>query len=227
MAHPRCTLLLSVVFASLAPACGGRYTSLGPGSDDGGTRSDASPADAAGDVIFPGDDEQDASPLPGPCPAAAPNEGAACSASGQLYCEYGSSEFIGCDLVMSCNQGAWQKTNFSECPPPGPNPAACPATLAAVPLGQTCTPAGLECDYMFARCFCNDPFGPPPPDSGIAPTWACDDPGPGCPQPRPRLGTACSGQQVCTYETCSYSEQCVNGYWSGEFAGCGGAGGGQ
>jgi hypothetical protein len=225
MAHAHRTLLLSVVFFALAPACGGRFTGLGPAGDDGGTH-DAAPGDAQGDVIVIGDDI-DASPLPGPCPAAPPNEGDACSAAGQLDCEYGSSEFVGCDLVFSCNQGAWQKTNFSQCPPPGPNPASCPATQADVPLGQTCAPAGLECDYTFARCFCNDPFGPPPPDSGITPTWGCDDPGPGCPQPRPRLGSACTGQQTCNYETCSYGEVCMGGYWTGEAAGCGGAGGKQ
>ncbi len=138
---------------------------------------------------------------------------------------------MACSKVVSCEGGSWTSNPVfpsSLCTPdPGKNPSACPATLAAVPQGESCSPAGLECVYPSGVCDCNAPFGPIMVDGGGS-SWGCL-PEPGCPMPRPRLGSACGTEgQNCTYQQCSYAQSCQGGLWQPEVEGCaepGGSGG--
>jgi hypothetical protein len=103
-----------------------------------------------------------------------------------------------------------------------------------VPAGEACSlPQGTSCHYDRGQCYCGMLFGPPTPIDGGTRTWSCDNPGAGCPIPRPMLGTSCAKEgQMCMYLTCEYAQQCSNGVWSAEPIGCagggiGGAGGGN
>jgi hypothetical protein len=104
-------------------------------------------------------------------------------------------------------------------------PIVCPATFASVPRMSSCTPYGGFCDYPEGRCACSSqgPVISNPPD-GI---WLCQDPAPGCPEPRPRFGAPCSPQEEgmqCDYGACSVpggtAEQCSGGVWIQTPFGC-------
>jgi hypothetical protein len=93
--------------------------------------------------------------------------------------------------------------------------------------GATCTTQGLTCHYSLGRCYCGFIFGPPQPtvDGGTS-SWLCDDPGTGCPQPRPRVGSPCTQEgQTCQYLTCDFAQQCTGGVWQAPPVGCAQAGG--
>lgn len=181
------------------------------GATDGSSISDVSVSDAL-------------PPLSPACPTSVPSPGAACTDEG-VQCEYGDAWWsVGCDTVTQCTSGEWQLTQLSYdvcTPEPGPNSGACPATLSAVTQGATCSPNGTTCSYPDGLCQCTEPLGGPVQiDGGSTPYWSCI-PEPGCPYPRPLLGTTCvASSQTCTYEDCSFAEFCRNGTWQGEEEGC-------
>jgi hypothetical protein len=215
-------MLVALGAAGLAGGCGGNVTFVtGPADAAEAPGSDASGNDASGNDGGVLDATPPWSPV---CPTAQPADGAPCSAQG-IECEYGPGDYnIQCDSVMQCQSGAWRSFQFvgAGCPTPGPNPASCPADFVGVPQGQSCMPAGMGCVYPEGHCTCDVPFGPVQIDGGNA-TWSCL-PEPGCPMPRPRLGSACTGQVTCTYEQCSFGESCMGGVWQGQNEACAGAG---
>jgi hypothetical protein len=157
------------------------------------------------------------------CPENAPDLGSSCSVAEGTTCEYGNIQYdITCDTVFVCESGSWSKFAASgTCVPDGANAPTCPATLADVQQGQDCTPSGTTCQYSAGVCTCNMSLGGPVQigDAGNTATWTCN-PGAGCPMPRPRLGTACSAAENCTYNTCEYSQLCGDGAWRGELEAC-------
>src|SRR5262249_42956191 len=101
------------------------------------------------------------------------------------------------------------------------NPAAmCPADYSIVPRGQLCGTFASYCDYPQGRCACSFPPGPPSP----TPKWFCQDPQPGCPMPRARLGTKCTSEgMACDYAPCTVagvSQICRSGIWVQAVGGC-------
>ncbi|HEY8039615.1 MAG TPA: hypothetical protein VIF15_07465 [Polyangiaceae bacterium] len=218
------------VAALLPLGCGGAESPLLSGDDgtDGGLH-DSGPYDGNGSTDGNGrdaignDSETPWSPV---CPIGMPAAGASCSPEG-AQCEYGGAWWsVSCDTVMQCQSGRWSvfRPSFAQCsPPPGPNPPACPADYASVPQGGQCTPSGLSCNYAQANCSCLVPLGGPVQIDGGSAYWGCV-PEPGCPMPRPRLGTACGGSSTyCTYEACSYGESCQGGVWIAQQEACAGA----
>jgi len=220
-------LALSVAVGLLGLcACSGKVASGPSGPSDGGV--DAPFDDDCTDCEQDSGPARDAGPT-GPCPASAPGPGDACTREG-LECEYGTSQYPACDLVVQCSSGAWQSESFGGDCPSGANPPGCPATMGGVPVGAACDANIGTCHYALGQCYCGGFFGgpqPPSPDGGgPTATWSCDDPGPGCPQPRPRVGAACTQEgQSCMYFTCDFGEQCTGGIWQGEPVGCAGAAG--
>jgi hypothetical protein len=97
--------------------------------------------------------------------------------------------------------------------------------MSDVHPGEICDPSLGTCHYALGQCYCGQLIGPPmaPASDGGIPdqTWSCDVPGQGCPQPRPRLGTACTLEgQSCTYQSCAFGQQCAGGLWQGQPEGC-------
>jgi hypothetical protein len=112
-----------------------------------------------------------------------------------------------CNEVISCTMTGW-----SFPPPAHCLPGMCPASYAAVPQGMTCSPDGLDCAYPEGQCNC----GNPGPVVGPNPVWTCAQPAQGCPNPRPRIGSACSQPGLsCDYGACSggVEVQCKDGSW--------------
>jgi hypothetical protein len=95
----------------------------------------------------------------------------------------------------------------------------CPATFASVPRMTHCTPYGGWCDYAEGRCACTANTGPALLDASAEAIWICQDPSaPGCPSPRPRLGSTCSQEGLsCDYAACDVPggtvELCHGGAW--------------
>jgi len=218
-------ILATTAGAAFASGCTGQVITEGNGKGDDSSK-DASPDDAA-----PGPGP-DGSPNPdggsGPCPTSAPANGSVCTDE-NLECEYGTSEYPGCDAVTQCESGTWQEEQSGGfCP--GINPSQCPSSMAAA-NGQSCDPGqygSVSCWYATGGCYCGSLGGPimVEPDGGYAPqTWQCDDPGPQCPQPRPRIGSTCSDEGLsCQYLECDFAESCTGGIWVSEPEGCAVAG---
>jgi hypothetical protein len=226
----------SVALAGFAFGCGGATDAealadkdSGPqegglqdsGSPEGGPRDgdvfDAAPSpDATGDET-----PAPWSPL---CPDALPSTGSACALPEGTQCEYGSAWWsVACDAVVKCASGQWatQLSGDTCSPEPGPNAASCPADFASVPQGSACPTKALACIYAQGACSCQ--AGPGPSIDGGTANWSCL-PEPGCPFPRPRIGTACN-QGSCTYSTCEFLENCDNGTWQGQEEACAQGGG--
>jgi hypothetical protein len=223
--------------ASFAVGCGGAFATAsgddgGPG-DDGAfadvVTHDGGLSDAGGQDVVNGSDSS--TPWSPVCPATIPTEGSACTQQ-TVQCEYGTAWWnVACDVVLQCQNTRWTKyqASFEACSPqPGPNPAACPSTYAGVAQGTACSDTGVSCWYPQAECSCQLPLGGPPPpnlDGGPAGYWGCV-PEPGCPMPRPRLGTACGVESTyCTYEACAYAQSCTNGVWQSQPMACAQGGG--
>lgn len=186
--------------ALLVVACGGATLDPQDGGNDGGSTQ---------------------------CPSSAPQNGASCDVP-NLWCEYGNDPNLNCNTVAQCSAGSWsvQAPQQGECPTPS-NPSACPATFASVPVGQHCGDlVGTTCSYPQGFCGCSvGSGGPYPEDASAVATWICDAPAQGCPQPRPKLGTACSQEGLeCDYSSCSLpsgaSIVCQNGAWQNQPFGC-------
>jgi hypothetical protein len=133
-----------------------------------------------------------------------------------MQCEYGGNPNPACDYVETCTaNGTWSD------PPPGPAcpSGTCPATYADVPQGKDCTPMGLDCAYPQGQCNCASTV----PVSGPNPAWQCSTPAPGCPEPRPSIGSACSQPALfCDYGACTggVALQCTDGVWKQAVTAC-------
>jgi hypothetical protein len=181
-----------VLFAALLFACGGQTADDDLG--DGGPGNEGGP---------------DGSPAPSPdCPTSPPAQGASCSKD-TIECEYGSDPRSTCNQVATCSSGAWEYSpNDPTCPTPAQNPAACPATFDQVSQGNSCNVEGTVCNYTNASathfCTCSSGGGPIMIDGGNYATWECGfGPAQGCPDARPRIGSACTQADVqCTYDVC-------------------------
>jgi hypothetical protein len=229
-----------VVFAAIAGialstlGCSGQVFSSRSGDDagDAAPNEDAAPTEDA--LPAPdGSPTPDGSPSDastGPCPSSIPALGTGCAVEA-LQCEYGACEYPGCDNIMQCSSGTWQSSQEGTSFCPTPNGADCPPSMAAA-NGSSCelgAGRSSSCFYPTGGCYCGSLLGPTPieVDGGTVPqTWHCDDPGPKCPFPRPRLGLACSDEGLgCQYLECDFDETCMGGLWIGLPEGCAVAGG--
>jgi len=208
---PLRTLVASLAVAALA-ACGGDVFSPtdGGNSNDGGGTSDGGGTNDGGLTID--------------CPSSIPSSGANCAKEG-LECEYGTSAELQCNTLATCQGGHWNVVPPvpDACQPPS---SKCPPSFAQVPVDQACPDAvGTTCDYPQGTCGCTDYFGGPvPADAAAAARWYCDNPAPGCPMPRPRIGSPCSQEgQECNYSPCTPSGTgtlCQNGTWHEQMIAC-------
>jgi hypothetical protein len=225
------TISVLAAAAGLTMACGPAFVPLDPAGDSGTSDSafrseGGGPPDGGGRDAPVGSDSS--SPWSPVCPATAPTPGSACTHQ-TVQCEYGTASWnVACDVVFQCENDVWTEItpSYESCTPqPGPNPTACPSGYAAVPQGAACA-GSMPCSYPEAVCSCQYPLGgppPPSPDGGVSGYWGCA-PEPGCPMPRPRLGSACSIEGTsCTYEACAYGQTCVNGTWQSQPLACAGA----
>jgi hypothetical protein len=148
------------------------------------------------------------------CPTNPPSQDETCDNIG-LWCEYGSAPDPYCDGLWQCGpSGTWQPRGNGICPPPD---AMCPASYADADGDHgKCPIENQACDYPQGTCICSQDPGGLPVANG--PLWGCIPVTPGCPSPRPRLGTTCdvSSGTSCDYGACSggVAEDCVDGYWS-------------
>lgn len=123
-----------------------------------------------------------------------------------------------CTTIASCISGTWSlQQPDRSC---YTNPTSCPADFDA---GNTDMCANVECTYAAGRCTCDDCAAQGPcnricraRDSGTE--WFCfpwDEP-PGCPNPRPLLGTACTNVDAGTLCGGLWDEPsvCAGGYWT-------------
>jgi hypothetical protein len=224
--------LLTSIAAALVLGCGGAVFSPGasPGDDGGGTQdagthdSGPGPSDSG-----PAPDSPAIDAGPGPwspvCPATPPALGSACTQQ-TVQCEYGDAWWnVSCDTVVECENAQWTsyQPSFGPCTPsPGANAPTCPPDYASVKQGSACPATGVSCYYTQGECSCDVPLAGPIPLDGGTGYWGCV-PEPGCPWPRPRLGSACSLEGTsCTYEECAYSQLCVNGTWQAQAEACAG-----
>lgn len=155
------------------------------------------------------------------CPSTPPALGSPCSAIGE-ECEYGSSWWLGCNLVLRCTASGWQQGPEPDCPFPDAG-GSCPATFVeanATDAGPFACPAA-ECQYPDGYCVCMSHCG----GGGqwhldLVGDWYCAQAVPECPSPRPDLGTSCTQPGAgCIYgEMCGCGLQlaCVDGVWQGE-----------
>jgi len=162
-----------VALIAATSACG---TTL-PEQVDGSASDAADDATDAGDPFSP-----DATSVePFHCPAAAPAEGAGCSAgfggacAQSQGCSYGDAARQECNDLFYCIDGNWRRygpTNL--CPKDGGD--ACPAS--ALGDAGSCTGTG-SCALPDGNCMCS--WG----------RWRCVVPAPSCPPSRPPPGTSC------------------------------------
>jgi hypothetical protein len=159
------------------------------------------------------------------CPAAIPASGS-CSTPG-LQCESGNDQDLTCDGYIVCTEDPYESNSLKwsivpglvspPCPTSGAGIGGCPSTYAEVISGQACSDNGLECGYPQGRCACTTPVSLAPVSDG--PSWVCEQPGTGCPEPRPRLGTSCeTPRQQCDYGSCTLPNGtaliCQSGSWA-------------
>jgi hypothetical protein len=222
--------ILPGLFAALGLAavthCGGSTSSPDAGPADAtSTTGDATP-DARDDALdAPGDSAAvDASEdvTLTVCPAAAPQLGSACSLPEQ-ECEYGSSWWLGCNLIVRCAQGVWQKAPAEQACEQQDAGGACPATwdeASDLDAGIGLCPApGCQYAEGYCECLLACGGGGAIPRPQLAGHWYCAAATPQCPSPRPDLGTSCGDSDAsCQYGTpCGCGEQlfCIDGVWQG------------
>jgi hypothetical protein len=121
-------------------------------------------------------------------------------------CEWGNDPNPSCNEVITCNSSGWSTPPPTHCPP-----GTCPARYVDVPKEMPCSPDGLDCAYKEGQCDCAFTL----PTGGVSPVWQCASP-PGCPEPRPRIGSSCTQQGLsCDYGACTggVEVQCTGGVW--------------
>ncbi|MGO8991710.1 MAG: hypothetical protein ACLQVI_00170 [Polyangiaceae bacterium] len=224
----RAALFAALLVAGVASAaCGGVSANPpgGGGSSSGGGSSGGSSGGGSGSSSGGSSGGSSGSSSGGTnsgCPTSPPANYASCS-NDALSCEYGGDQDLQCDTLAVCNNGVWSVSDAPTdglCPTSLPGKNGCPDSYAAVPQGESCT-SEIECAYPQGRCGCTVPQGGPVQifDGGVGSTWVCDDPGSGCPEPRPQAGTSCSSEgQSCDYGTCTLPGgtpmTCTDGRWT-------------
>lgn len=161
--------------------------------------------------VSSGDGGSDAT-TQGPCPAAQPSGGAACTRDG-LVCGYGDDPRAACHPIATCAAGAWAITP-STCP--ALPPVLCPATREAA-QGQMCSPTDAYCGYGGVACRCTNCVFYPLQQCQGPTTWHCDAPSADmqCPAGVPNLGLSCAveGHQ-CSYGCeANMARTCQGGVW--------------
>jgi hypothetical protein len=231
------SLVCAAVLASTG-ACGGVTAQ----TEDGGASADATSGfDAAADGFDAGGfgcvgdcdaggfgcvGDCDAGTRPyAVCPPSPPTPGSPCNVPGYETCEYGSSWFLACNLVMTCAQGQWQVQNqFVACAEPDAGPP-CPATWAEAQA--VVADAGLtncqfvSCVYAEGWCGCGigcgGSGGAPAPHDRLSGFFTCIPSQPWCAGPRPLGGTACEiDGGYCSYGFacgCGQDLHCAGGVW--------------
>jgi hypothetical protein len=130
-----------------------------------------------------------------------------------MECEYGNDPNPSCNEIITCQSSGW-----SAPPPAHCLGGTCPGGFSSVPQGKACTPAGLDCAYPEGQCNCASQL-----PVGTTTVWQCSTPSGDCPEPRSRLGTACTNDgQSCDYGACAggVAEICQGGYWQREGVAC-------
>jgi len=207
---------LASIVPLLAVACGGAVsTDLFSGAGDGGGGGDGGAG--GGDDSGGGSDagpSTDAAPS-GSCPAALPRAGSSCSTP-NLGCEYnGVGDHILCSTVATClenNKGPGGGLAWDVTPPDArcvgaqsQNSALCPPSFGTLPTGALCpVDSSSMCVYPEGECTCV-PCATGT-GGGTSKEWACEAwPTPAnCPEPRPRIGSACTTQA----QSCPYGAPC-------------------
>jgi hypothetical protein len=88
----------------------------------------------------------------------------------------------------------------------------CPTSRDQIEAGASCPTFGQVCEYAEGSCGCGFV-------GHVSDQWVCDTPaGPGCPAPRPKLGSACAPDGLaCDYGACTIlgnpSMTCDGGVW--------------
>jgi hypothetical protein len=81
-----------------------------------------------------------------------------------------------------------------------------------VPVDKACTPGGFDCAYPEGQCDCTYLTL----TANGTPVWQCVTPPSSCPEPRPRIGSACTQDGLqCDYGACigGAAVQCKDGIW--------------
>ncbi len=206
--NARFVVALATIAGALL-ACGGASTHP-PGTGDGGP-------------VFTGPDSDGGAVS---CPASLPAPATSCD-DFLLECEYGSDPDLDCNTQAACQPGGWVITPAQmspSCPTSAPGAGGCPATYAGVAVGTACGMTEIDCAYPQGMCACAFPEGPVV-GPGQDRKWFCEQPAQGCPEPRPKLGTACATeQQSCDYGTCSIpggnTLECLQGAWTVSLSAC-------
>jgi hypothetical protein len=206
-----------VLAAAALLGCGGLSEAL---ADAGDAAAETSQND--GRDVGPGCPES--LPVEGsPCVYGAPSEG-----QGSTWeCEYGSDPH--CTSIAKCSYPANGSSTWSVARPDpscSGNSATCPTAFDAG-NGAACS-VPTVCMFPPGECTCVECVAIPPcfpnpcgdVDGGTQ--WKCAawlGPPPGCPSPRPLLGTPCSIPfQMCDAD--HFSIVCLDGYWALEGGGC-------
>ncbi|HEX8795506.1 MAG TPA: hypothetical protein VF765_31365 [Polyangiaceae bacterium] len=233
MQSRRPSVLLAAAAVLMLAACGGATTtrSTEDASTDGSTATDGTAngpdanADASGDATACDSCIDAASDVHlSLCPASPPAPGSACTLADGEECEYGSSWWLSCNLVLRCQGGTWQQAGVGGLCVGQDSGGMCPATWAeanAIDAGNVVGPCPApDCQYPEGYCECLTGCG-----GGGAPhpmllmgRWYCAPSTADCPSPRPDLGTACSSDASCQYGEpcgCGQSLQCTGGVWQG------------
>jgi hypothetical protein len=187
-------------------ACGGVTTTIDGGGADAGADTTTTTVDGGSDAG-----------LVAPCPSSAPLVGAACS--GDVSCEYGTSNDPMCNKLFSCGgQGWYVGYDGSGCDYSGTNDPACPTTYAATT--GACSASSSVCEYSDGRCICVTSCGGVAlPDAGLH--WECSGTSAPCPSPRDgaKIGAACNTPGTyCQYGVCcsGANQECTDaGVWEG------------
>jgi hypothetical protein len=192
-----CVALVALSFACTSPTTKNNGSTADSGTPDAGTPD---------------------SGLSSPCPATSPEDRDPCEDEG-LACEYGDDPRESCRAVAECTSGVWTIAwpNCDELPA-----AECPATREDA-AGEPCEPQDAICTYDGLHCTCtNCTSGPVGQSCEGDPIWHCQAPNtePGCPQAKPRLGGACTGDTKCTY-ACGGdgARTCRDGVWTSDEGG--------
>ena len=190
--------------------------SSGGGSSGGGSggSTSSSGGGSGGSSSGSGGSGSSSGTMRSPCPPSAPQTGQPCAPDG-AQCEYGTDPDPNCNEIVECMSGTWAGGGTGAKCPVG----MCPLRYVDVPKGQACPESGVDCAYKEGQCNCS--FTSP---SGTmnTPTWHCFSP-PGCPEPRPDVGTPCTQDGLsCDYGACTggLAETCTSGYWQWAMTAC-------
>jgi hypothetical protein len=207
---PAAPLLTALVAAAGCPAWSG---------DESSVTSSANGGDA-GDAGGPG------------CPVTLPQAGSPCvppASPSSVYweCEYGTDPH--CTSIAACGSPAGNPPYIWVVFPPdsacGGNPATCPTSFSQPPAVTCALPTA--CFFPQGACYCascTPTFCSPTPcaDKDAGTEWQCAPwpERPGCPNPRPLLGTPCSSPNQLCNGPGSLWMLCADGYWGVENGGC-------